>query len=680
MIHANSYYPGIPVLKGCTNMNFTKKIAAVFLALTLAAGSMGVYAAKGTTPGYKLVNVYDAEKGIITADIYVTDGYGAVGQLGLHYDTELLDLGATVSGVVTTEYDISTLSLTNFVKSTLSIVTATAETNKVKDLVNEEEGEVYFAWYSSASGNVDARSENKRILTLNFVVAEGVDVTDLEASGTDLIKFANDTPSDTDVKAYKSGVYCANEKTEQFRNSENAKNRIYLSVEFVDLDIEEGVQIVVITVVDAEGNPVEGAYVKIGSETKTSNSNGKVVFEVPGEDYAIYYKHTANDEFMTLREGTTVVISAPEKMTTPTVSAGKNKLTVIWEKPEMTGGSNITGYVVSYTKAGGAEQISEVAGGDVTRLVLEGLEGGTQYSVKVKAVNAIGEGEYSDVKTATPTAPSDPPAGGGSAAPEVLNYVVTYEVGTNGIITSGSKTESVKSGAKPTKVPTVKANEGYEFVGWTTKDGATVDPTTVVIKATTTFYAKYRSTAVVNPFVDIKEEDWYYNSVTEAYKRGLMNGVSETEFAPTGNVTRAMFVTVLYRMEGSPDNSGNEKFGDVESGSWYDKAVAWGSANGIVNGISDTEFAPNNNITREQMAAMVYRYATYKKADMTTLADIGAYEDYTAVSGYAVEAMKWVCGRGIINGMTATTLVPGGISNRAQAATVFVRAQDSLSK
>lgn len=662
-------------------MNFTKKITAVFLALILTAGSVGVFAAKGTTPGYKLVNTYNEESGVITSDIYVTGGRGSVGQLGLHYDTELLDLGATVNKVLTADYDISKVKISDVVKNALSTVVPTNESNKVSNLINEEEGEVYFAWYANGAYYVEAEEQDVKILTLQFIVSDGVDKADLEDAGVELIKFADDIPSNTSIKGYKSGVYCANEKTEKFTNADNAKNRIYLTVAFEGLDIEDKTETVVITVTYADGTAVEGAYVKVGSAEKQTNSNGEAAFEVYGEEYAVYYKLSESDDYMTLEDGTTAVISAPAKMNTPGASAGKNKLTITWQKPEMTGGSNITGYIVSYAKASGAETTITIDNAETTRTVIEGLEADVQYTIMVKAVNAIGEGEFSDAKTATPTGGSDGGGGGGgAAAPEVVNNIVTYDVGTNGTIIAGSKTESVKTGAKPAKVPTVKAKEGFEFIGWATKDGTAVDPTTVEIKSATTFYAQYKSTVVANPFADIKEEDWYYKSVTEAYSRGLMKGTSESEFNPNGNVTRAMFVTVLYRMAGEPAIEATDKFTDIESGSWYDKAVAWASANGIVNGVSATEFAPNNNITREQMAAMVYRYASYVNADMTTLKDIAAYDDYSAVSPYAVEAMKWVCGRGIINGMTETTLVPGGVSIRAQAAAVFVRTQDALKK
>lgn len=661
-------------------MNIFKKLSAAFLALTLTVSSLGVYASvSGTTPGYKLVNTYDEDAGIITAELYVTSGYGAVGQLGLYYDTELLDLAATVGGEPTGDYDISERSIGDFIKTANTSIRATTETNKLENLINEEDGEVFFAWYTGLGENADATQDDAHIVTIKFIVADGVDAADLEKSGDKLIAFASDVPSNDAVNGYGAGVLIANELNESFRNKKNSGgNRVTLSVQFVGLDIDE-TETVIITVVDKEGAPVEGVYVKVGSQELQTNANGEVSFEVSGE-YVVYYKYRENDNYEALEFGeTNVELKAPSAPEITNITKNTEKLTVSWSEPESTGGSNITGYIVSYTAKGGDEKTEEVDG-NTTRLVLDGLTGGTEYTIKVKAVNEIGEGEYSDEKKATPTKPASTNTGSGATTPTVKNYTVTYEVGENGKLISGSKTEAVENGKKPAKVPTVKANDGYEFLGWAKTGTTIVDPTTVTINAATTFTAQYKKLGVENPFIDVAEGDWFYDYVMQAYAGSLMNGVSETSFDPNGDVTRAMFVTVLYRMEGSPENEGNVKFVDVEKGSWYDKAVAWASANEIVNGVSDTEFAPNNKITREQMAAMVYRYANYKKSDMTVAADIASYTDYSSLSEYAVEPMKWVCGMGIINGMTETTLVPQGTSTRAQAATVFVRTLDALSK
>jgi len=184
-----------------------------------------------------------------------------------------------------------------------------------------------------------------------------------------------------------------------------------------------------------------------------------------------------------------------------------------------------------------------------------------------------------------------------------------------------------------------------------------------------------------NPFTDVKDTDWYYASVEYANKNNLMRGVTENTFSPNTSVTRAMFVTVLYRMEGEPD-AGESTFNDVPKGAYYEKAVAWASANKIVNGVTEDSFAPDNNITREQMAAIVYRYASFKNADLSKgeNTNILSYTDFSDISEYAIPAFQYMAGEGIMKGETESTLNPKNLSTRAQAATVFMRVMEKLAK
>ena len=174
------------------------------------------------------------------------------------------------------------------------------------------------------------------------------------------------------------------------------------------------------------------------------------------------------------------------------------------------------------------------------------------------------------------------------------------------------------------------------------------------------------------PFTDVKEGDWFYDAVCYVYENGMMNGVSETSFAPNATTSRAMIVTILYRLENEPAVSGSS-FTDVPSGQWYSNAVAWAAENGIVNGVTDTTFAPNSPITREQMAAILYRYAAWKGCDVSERVDLSGYADAASVSGYATEAMAWANAEGLITGVTNTTLRPAGSAVRAQAATILMR-------
>lgn len=175
------------------------------------------------------------------------------------------------------------------------------------------------------------------------------------------------------------------------------------------------------------------------------------------------------------------------------------------------------------------------------------------------------------------------------------------------------------------------------------------------------------------PFIDVDENDWFYDAVTYVYSEGMMDGVSDTQFAPNSNLTRGMVVTMLYRLEDEPRVTGSSGFDDVASGAWYADAVTWAAENGIVNGVSDAEFAPNDNITREQLAAILYRYAEHNDYDVSGRDDLSEFTDRDSISGYALDAMRWAVDEGLITGVTDTTIEPLGTATRAQAATMFMR-------
>ena len=177
-------------------------------------------------------------------------------------------------------------------------------------------------------------------------------------------------------------------------------------------------------------------------------------------------------------------------------------------------------------------------------------------------------------------------------------------------------------------------------------------------------------------FSDVTTSDWYYYTVEAAARAKLFNGVSATEFEPEGGMSRAMFATVLYRAAGAPAVSGATSFTDVKTGKWYSDAVLWANENGVVNGVSATEFEPDALITREQAATMLYRYAKKLGLNAETADELAAFEDASAVSGYAKEAMAWAVREGIILGRGAgdkDLLAPGATLTRAEAAAVMLR-------
>lgn len=174
-------------------------------------------------------------------------------------------------------------------------------------------------------------------------------------------------------------------------------------------------------------------------------------------------------------------------------------------------------------------------------------------------------------------------------------------------------------------------------------------------------------------FRDVNTGNWYYSAVEYVASKGIMTGISASSFGPNLDTTRGMIVTILYRLENQPTGTEAAAFSDVRAGQYYADAIAWANANGIVTGYGNGLFGPNDAITREQMAAILYRYAQYKEYDVSASAELTAFSDAASVSGYAVDAMKWANAAGLINGVTSSKLAPGNSAARAQVASILMR-------
>lgn len=263
---------------------------------------------------------------------------------------------------------------------------------------------------------------------------------------------------------------------------------------------------------------------------------------------------------------------------------------------------------------------------------------------------------------------------GGSAS---TTYTLTFETNGGSAISKVTKNKGTTidlAQYAPTK-------SGATFEGWYADKGLTKKITSVKLDANTTVYAKWTEAPVSGlPFGDVKSADWFYNDVKYVYEKGMMAGTAADVFAPNATTTRAMIVTILYRLEGSPAVTGTSAFVDVPAGQWYIDAVNWAAANQIVKGTSATTFAPNDSITREQMAAILYRYAQYKGYDVTKKADLSGYSDNGQVSAYAKDALAWANAAKLINGVTNTTLAPQGNATRAQVSAILHRFCDGVVK
>lgn len=255
-----------------------------------------------------------------------------------------------------------------------------------------------------------------------------------------------------------------------------------------------------------------------------------------------------------------------------------------------------------------------------------------------------------------------------------VNIPDTYDIEL--IVGEGGKAKTNLSNASAGTTITVTAtpDNGYELA-YITVDGKRIDGTSFKMPDhDVTVRVYFTNGAATLPFTDVNTGDWFYDYVAYVYANGLMDGTSATTFEPNGTMTRAMLVTILWRMEGEPIVNYLMPFTDVDGGAWYAEAVRWASSEGIVEGVSDTEFAPNEAVTREQFAAILYRYAQYDGMDAVTLEEnLGGFTDADSISEYAVPALNWAVGEGIITGTTATTLEPQGTATRAQAAAMLMR-------
>lgn len=173
-------------------------------------------------------------------------------------------------------------------------------------------------------------------------------------------------------------------------------------------------------------------------------------------------------------------------------------------------------------------------------------------------------------------------------------------------------------------------------------------------------------------FTDVSRDDWFANGVDYVSQKGLMSGTGTGTFAPNTALARGMLVTILYQMAGAPEVTGTCPFRDVAAGSYYEKAAIWAAENGLVSGYENGCFGPNDPVTREQLAAILYRYAQYRGLDVSQTGSIGGFADNSSVSGYARTAMAWANGAGLISGMGDNTLAPRGTATRGQAAVILM--------
>ena len=307
-------------------------------------------------------------------------------------------------------------------------------------------------------------------------------------------------------------------------------------------------------------------------------------------------------------------------------------------------------------------------------------ETGADVTVKFNGTDKkFGDGE---TETFTYTKPSSGGSSGGSSSGKTTYKVTTSAVNNGGVNASPSNAEK---GA--TITITLSPDKGYKLDKLTVTDGSGKTVSTVKKSDTVyTFtmpasavkvgvsYVKATETPSKTKFNDVSANDWFASAVDYVTGKGMMNGTADNTFSPKANTTRGMVVTVLYRLENQPSTSA-ASFTDVASGAYYANAVAWANANGIVSGYGSGKFGPNDKVTREQLAAILYRYAQYKKYDVSVGEDtnILSYNDAQSISSYAIPAIQWACGAGVVTGKSGSKLDPKGNATRAEVAAMLMR-------
>lgn len=317
---------------------------------------------------------------------------------------------------------------------------------------------------------------------------------------------------------------------------------------------------------------------------------------------------------------------------------------------------------------------------------------GSSKTIKVKNsltgenIKVTVNGESKTIKpsedaTFTYTKPSSGSSGGSSSGK------TTYKVTTSAVNNGGVNASPSNAEKGATITITLSPDKGYKLDKLTVTDGSGKTVSTVKKSDTVyTFtmpasavkvgvsYVKATETPSKTKFNDVSANDWFASAVDYVTGKGMMNGTAANTFSPKANTTRGMVVTVLYRLENQPSTSA-ASFTDVASGAYYANAVAWANANGIVSGYGSGKFGPNDKVTREQLAAILYRYAQYKKYDVSVGEDtnILSYDDAQSISSYAIPAIQWACGAGVVTGKSGSKLDPKGNATRAEVAAMLMR-------
>lgn len=424
-------------------------------------------------------------------------------------------------------------------------------------------------------------------------------------------------------------------------------------------------------------NAAEQIVLKSAQDAKVGSTKVKVTLPDAFKGQKVYINHDNKELY---------VAKAQADGTVEFTTNGFSPFTFALSNPNVVAEVNGNAYKTLQDAANAAKDGDEIT---VVKNANLDLTFNTTKSVKVtnKTDNKITvkfNGTNKDVaKDATETFSYTKPSGGssgGSSSGKTTYKVTTSAVNNGGVNASPS---SAEKGASITI--TLSPDKGYKLDKLTVTDGS--GKTVSTVKKSDTVYTFTMPASAVNvgvsyvkadetpsetKFNDVSANDWFASAVDYVTGKGMMNGTADNTFSPKANTTRGMVVTVLYRLENQPSTSA-ASFTDVASGAYYANAVAWANANGIVSGYGSGKFGPNDKVTREQLAAILYRYAQYKKYDVSGANSLDGYADAQSVSSYAVPALQWANAAGVVTGKSGSKLDPKGNAARAEVAAMLMR-------
>lgn len=596
-----------------------------------------------------------------TGSISISGGYFTVAPSAAYLDTDKVVIPSTEPGYLFTIGEKAT--------------NTTVEPTTGNPVVNSS--------ISDSTDKVTAETVGASIKDTNNVLSAAANEAVKNVSEQDqtaakaALKTALPSASDTSIKIYAE-TYLKVTPTSVGKNSDNASDNAITSI---TMDIQPMYRIVASTKTDGQNFDFDGndknALVLPNSEKPLNIQSMEISLELPTgfatDDSSVYVQHKGHEYTATVTKDTNNKLIA-----TFTNPDGFSEFTISKDPAAVaTIGQNRYTTLQDAIDAVKDNETVEIVGTGKTLTAT--VSGNKTFTVNAnsKTVTLTAASGYNLTKNGNKYTVSRQHSGSSSSG-TTTTYNVNVNAATNGAVAADKKTASkgttVTVTASPSKgyvVDGVKVvDKDGKDVAVTGKDGKYVFAMPgSAVTVTGTFKAE---TPVALPFTDVKSGNWFYPAVQYAYAQGLMTGTSATTFAPNGTMNRAMIVTVLYRLEKSPAVTGASKFTDVPAGQWYSDAVAWAAANKIVNGYDETTFGPMNAVTREQMAAILFRYEQAKGLENVTLEEnLNRFPDQNKISAYAIPALQWAVGQKIINGNADGTLDPTGTATRAQVAQIF---------